>query len=331
MLALALALSLAAPADDGASWTAPAECPDLAAVQERVRAIAGRVPEDAELRVRARVSGPPWVVQLELARDGVGHERSIEASSCEALADIVAVVVAVALDPVRVASRVELGPAIEPARVVPPPSRPSIGMPATEDATGDPTVSSTAPAAAPKPVTRAVPMRLSLRIAGGGEVGATPKGTGGVELALSFTRRRFALELVGRYWIRRTTDVGGGTSLRTELGTVGLRGCWVGAVKRVRLYGCGGLETGDFVARAFDVGGARGDVHFPWLAVTLGGALAIRLVEPVSLWLGVDGAAHVLRPQAVLATEPPTVLYEVAPVGLRALGGLELRLFGRGR
>jgi hypothetical protein len=328
VLALALALSFAAPAATDASWQAPAECPDLAAVQARIRAIAGRVPGDEELRVRARVSGPPWVVRLELARDGVAHERTIAASSCDAVADVVAVVVAVALDPVRVATRVDVAAAPTPV-ALPSSSPPRAAVDAT--APPDATTAAVSPVAARKPVTRAVPMRLSLRVAAGGEVGATPRGTGGVELALAFTRGRFALELQGRYWIRRTTDVANGASLRTELGTVGLRGCWVGAVTRVRLSACGGLETGDFVARAFEVRGARDDVHFPWLAVTLGGGLAITIVEPVSFWLGIDGAAHVLRPQAVLDTDPATVLYEVAPVSLRVLGGLELRLFGRGR
>jgi hypothetical protein len=320
--ALVLVLAMIAAGEAALPWEAPAGCPDAAAVEERIRALAGRMPDAAELRMRARVQGPPWVVEVELARDEVVQVRTITADSCEAIADIVAVVVAVALDPVAVATRVDA-----PASAAPSPTlsreRATRSITMRERAT-----STTPSVAAPAPaLTRAVPMRLALRVAGGGEIGATPQGTGGVELALAWTRGRFALELQGRYWIRRRTAVANDAVLRTELGTVGVRGCYVGAVTRVRLSGCVGLETGDYVARAFGVRGGR-DAHFPWLAATLGGALAITLVEPVSLWLGLEGAAHIFRPRAVLATEPRTSLYHVAPAGLRVLAGLELRLFG---
>ena len=323
VLELALSLAIAGSPAGDVPWEAPAGCPDASAVERRIRALAGRVPDDDELRVRARVEGPPWVVEIELAHAGVVQTRTIVAESCDGIADVVAVVVAVALDPVSVATRVE-APAIvasPPASPRAEPRRPRGGR--DRSVTAAPVDSAPAPAR----VTRAVPMRLALRIASGGEVGATPRGTGGVEVALAWTRGRFALELGGRYWIRRRTALANEASLRTELGTVGVRGCFVGAVTRVRLAGCAGLETGDFVARAFGVRRGR-PAHFPWLAATLGGALSITLVEPVSLWLGLEGAAHVLRPQAVLDDAERTRLHHVAPAGLRALAGLELRLFG---
>jgi hypothetical protein len=324
VLGLALALVLAEPPATDPPW--PAGCPSRAAVDDRIRALAGRVPADEELRVRARVEGPPWVVDIELARDGITHTRRITAESCDAIANIVAVVVAVALDPVSVATRVEARPILGA-----PPAMPATARERESSAirSRESSVATTRSIASPSPaaVSRSVPMRLAMRVAAGGEVGATLRGTGGVELALAWTRGRFALELVGRYWIRRRNTLANVASLRTELGTVGVRGCGVGAVTRVRFSGCVGIETGDFVARAFDVRGGR-TAHFPWLAATLGGALAITLVEPVSLWVGLEGAAHVLRPQAVLDDAERTSLHHVAPAGLRALAGLELRLFG---
>jgi hypothetical protein len=325
VLAPAISLALAgAPA-----WEAPAGCPSVDALRDRIGALAGRVPDDTEMRVRARVDGPPWRVELELARDGAAQSRTFTAESCDALADVVAVVVAVALDPVHVAGRVEPratpAPVVAPQRLAPreaaprEPSAPTPSAPVVGTAVVPPDG-----AASPR---RWPPLRLALRVAGGGEIGATPRGTGGTELALSLAVGRLALEVQGRYWARRRSPIDGG-SLLVELGTVGARACGVGEVSRVRLSGCAGLETGAIAMRAFDVPAAAGR-RWPWLAATLGGSVAVALGGPVLLWLGLEGAAHVLRPRAVLATEPRTGVHHVAPAGFRALAGLELRLWGR--
>lgn len=330
VLSLALALLLVAPDDVTRSWEAPRGCPEAAEVARRVRALAGRVPGEGEVRVHARISGPPWSAEIELDRGGLKQTRTFSADTCDELANVVAVVVAVALDPVSVAVRVESDAGPRGPAEPPPTTLPTVPRKQTPTiALRLPAESDDVPTSAPAPrTTRVVPLRFALRIAGGGEIGATPRGTGGVEIAFAFTRGRFGLELQGRYWARRRSDVAAAASLRTELGTIGVRGCYVAPLSRVRLAGCVGLETGDYVVRAFEVPGGT-TKHFPWLAATLGGGLSITLVEPVSLWLGIEGAANIFRPQAQLRTEPRTTLYQVAPAGLRALVGLELRLFGR--
>jgi hypothetical protein len=91
------------------AWDAPAGCPDEAYVRASVeQLLAGGGPVPAHVDARARVergAGEQWRVRLTTVREGATGERVVESGSCRSLADATALIVALTIDPERVAAR----------------------------------------------------------------------------------------------------------------------------------------------------------------------------------------------------------------------------------
>jgi hypothetical protein len=108
-------LALAQPVEPGPAvvleWIAPSECPDSAYVKREIRRLlAGApAPETPPLRARVEVSREieeRWRVSLTTTgAQGTGH-RSLTAETCRALAGATALILALAVDPRRVAMNV---------------------------------------------------------------------------------------------------------------------------------------------------------------------------------------------------------------------------------
>jgi hypothetical protein len=91
------------------AWTAPEECPDIEYVEHEIgRLLAGAtMPIAPELRARAevrRVGASDWRVVLETESAEGGGRRTLTAESCRAAADATALILALAVDPARVAT-----------------------------------------------------------------------------------------------------------------------------------------------------------------------------------------------------------------------------------
>lgn len=313
----ALLVAIASP-----QWQAPSGCPDAEAVAQRLLALAGRVPDDAELYARAQVDGPPWRANIELERDGVRERRELAAQDCAGLVDAYAVVVAVAMDPLAVVRRAP--------RVFESPAPPRAPVPNATPAAEPASVAAPNPrvdAREPARPRRRVPQAFSLRAGSGVGFGGWRRASGGVELALGWTRGALGLELVGRYWIRRRDTLDRGGAITAELGTVGVRACWVGDRRRWSLSSCLGVEAGDFVIDGV-AAPARARVHFPWVAPLAGARASVLLRAPLWLWLGLEAAVPVVQPHAVLRAAEPVPVYRAGDPALRVLAGLELRLRG---
>lgn len=202
-------------------WSAPAECPDAHALAQRVELLAGRMPPDDELRARVEIDGPPWRAALTLERDGVAEQRVVEADDCDGLLDSLAVVIAVATDPIRVvAARERVFEAPHGERDAPR----STGTRVHADAR-------------PRAERRAAPVRarpgvashgLGLRAGAGVGIGGWDRAAGGVELALAWSRNALGVELVGRYWIRRRDALADRGAVAVELGTIAAQVCKIG-------------------------------------------------------------------------------------------------------
>src|SRR5688572_24184742 len=78
------------------SWVAPAECPSQAHVTRRTnQALSSETPVDFRANVlvtRERA----WIAHIALERRGVRETRRVEGESCAALADAVALIIALA-------------------------------------------------------------------------------------------------------------------------------------------------------------------------------------------------------------------------------------------
>jgi hypothetical protein len=325
-LLLAVGLAITPPSP---RWDAPTGCPDHATMLDRLLALAGRVPADTELHARAEVTGPPWHAVIELDRGGARERRELDARDCAGLLDAYAVVLAVAMDPLAVVQRKPLPfRSADTAIVVPidraaSPRDDASARPPPGDASDPlPTIGRADASNAARPRRRA--QTIGVRVGAGVGLGGWDRASGGVELAVAWTRGRLGLELVGRYWIRGRDALARGDAIEVELGTAAVRGCWVGGRRRWSLSGCLGIEAGDLVIHGVG-GAARERADFPWVAPLLGGRVAYRLRAPLWLWLGLEAAVPVTRAQATLRAAQPVPIYHAGSPAVRGLAGLELR------
>lgn len=90
------------------SWEAPEGCPSEAAVRSAVDQLLGEgPPPPVHMAARAvveRTADDRWLVHLTTVSDGTTGERVVDAASCPSLAKATALILALAIDPERVAA-----------------------------------------------------------------------------------------------------------------------------------------------------------------------------------------------------------------------------------
>lgn len=254
------------------SWTAPASCPDSQAVLEEVEGLAGAVPEDLGVSVAVTVEEDPWRAGLVLDLGEGPRSRRLEGESCTALAEAVAVVVAIAM--------AELEPPVSRVPVRP---RPTL-----------------------RPIRVRWPRHLTARVGLGGQGGAYPGGALQTRVAVGVRAGLWALE--GEVWFRGApgADVAG-ISFDSDGAGGAVRGCRELGLGRWFGFGCGVFELGAqrirsdqtdsmarwWVAPGVDLGLG---VRWPWgLELRAGSELRVPAVRP-RLRVDVDpGSVEILR------------------------------------
>lgn len=284
-------------ADDleGVTWEAPEGCPTEADVRSAVRQ--WLPPEGGvdlrTIHVEARVKSHATGFALDLSfesKSGSGHETLV-AVRCQTLADIVALKVALAADPVAALESTEATPERRRARV----------------ATASP------------------PTRFGARLAGGVGFGPLPGAGPAATLMASVVWQSARLELGAAYWFPKTAhfvelpNVGADLSLAAAL----LRACATPRLGAVEFPACAGLEIGDMRGTGFGVDTVT-TADRVWLAVVLGPAAAIPLSDQVFLWLEGDAVLSVVRPDGYGVRNLGTV-YSPEIGAARAWAGLEVR------
>lgn len=306
-------------------WSAPPECPDDAELERRVADAVERSDGSSMATAVVQRVEDRYVVDLVTEIDGEAQHKHLEATDCDGLADAVAVVVALTLDPAPDAPAAEGGDAatqqsIDAAAVTPEP-------PAVVDASSRRTRGVATP-----PPTDAAPERigdrfeLGLRIMGGYGSGLAPRGGGVVSTALSIGRDVWSVELEGRLWtprdIRSASGDFGATML---LGTVGVAGCLRPRTRVVEVPLCLGLEGGAARARGHDLLGAA-TVFYPWAAPLLRVGLRARIAAGVGFVAAVEAAVPIRRPVVAVGGSSP--LWSTPAVSARVLVGLQFRTPG---
>jgi hypothetical protein len=272
-------------------WEAPPACPSEAEVRDRIGAYLGRDEFDEtvdDVRVDARVAsmhGGAWALTVEVRVGEESVRRRIEAPRCADTRDAAALIIAVALDPLRV------------SRQAPPPWR----KPATTESPPSP------PAARPPPVTP-IPVPPSrrrwadVRVGGVMEVGAAPRVTGGVALEVALVGRRFRVGLVSRYLPPRTVrpfDRPSAAGVRVQTGVLGVRGCFVPSVGRIELPSCAQIDAGATRAEGVDLQISR-VTHRPWVTAAVGQEIVWHSRRGFGAWIAVDAAATLVAPRFVV-------------------------------
>jgi len=127
---LALVLLSSSPAGPSLRWEAPAGCPDRAYVWSRARRLIGTRepsgPMEGEAIVRRTLDGLTLTVDV-WTPSGRSH-KVVEADECRVLAEVTALMVALALEPTRVVAAIPVAAA--PPGLVPAPQAPEVIEPA---------------------------------------------------------------------------------------------------------------------------------------------------------------------------------------------------------
>jgi hypothetical protein len=292
LIAAAVAVARSASADDldGVSWEAPRACPTEADVRGAVRQW---LPSEGGVDLRtihvvARVKPHAVGFALDLSfesKSGSGHEMLV-AARCQTLADIVALKVALAADPVT-------------------------ALEATE--------------AKPERRRAPVPTRYAVRLAGGVGFGPLPGAGPAVLLMASIVWQDARLELGAGYWFPKTAHFVELPSVGADLSLVAAmaRACATPRLGTVELPACAGLEIGDMRVTGFGVETVK-TADRAWIAFVLGPAVAIPLSDQVFLWLEGDAVLAVVRPEGYGIRNLGT-LYRPEIGAARAWVGLEVR------
>jgi hypothetical protein len=332
------------------AWTTASAdaCPTRAQLIERVAAqgVAGQigdwVPErhdHAALAVEVEVDevGDRWRARLSLTDADGRSQRSFSAESCAALADATALIIAVTLDPVAVASLhasvqaggesqtepVEADPVEpEPVEAEPPEPEPAeLEAPSPDsDPPGDLTLSITPDAELEQRWPEGLRAGFSLHGGvGWGPMAALAAAIGG---RVSLFGARWRVEIGGRWATPRRIESNGAAGI-FDAWVVEGRGCFVPTVRRLEFPLCPGVELGSVRGRGVPPTSEPLDRSFLWVAPSLSQALSWAPVERVAIGIELGLVVPVTRGGFVVGD---STINGLALVGGRALLNLELRL-----
>jgi hypothetical protein len=282
-------------------WNAPDACPDDATLVRRVEEELAQPLAEARqqsLSISAHVAGDSsggFAAKLRFSGPNGVEERFLEHPDCAKLADAVALVMALAIDPERVKARQDAmapapfatGPSAAPSPVLPPSAPPPIPAPRPANETN--------PSTAAHSTRRAWVVELA--VLGFAGAGALPSVGPGLGIGASARAQHVELGLVGRYWFSSVQPVPGveDADVRVTLASFGLRGCAVPWLVTWQLSGCLGAELGDLW------GAGEGAVEQPRtrhaLLPSLSAGLALRYGrQRLVPFIGAEGSLALARP-----------------------------------
>jgi hypothetical protein len=275
LVALAPRPALAQSASFQLRWDAPVGCPDEGYVRTAIeQLLAGGPGSSARVEARAvvgRSETGQWRVRLATVREGATGERSLEAASCRSLADATALIVALTIDPARVAANRPATAA--DASTVPPEALDGGATPAS-DATVAPDSTVPAPDSGPSPPASSAstatvrpdaatpppvqpPVRdsrahLAVFASADGDVGSLPRPAYGFSIGAAVVFRTLRIEGYGSYWPFQTVRAQfPGDRINISLVTAGARGCFVPIRGIIDLGACSGVELGSEQGQGF--------------------------------------------------------------------------------
>jgi len=297
------------------TWSAPAECPQLNAVQAELQRLLGAETQagagtavDGRLALAAELR---FVLTLIVRSAGGEATRTLEGANCEALAQAGALVIALAIDPDAVAAHTAEAPADAPqdAALVAPPEQPT---PLTESAQAQAgrdqrTRDARARGATLSAGAEGAP-RSHLRVAGRmfahvvAEALAVPGLSAGFAAGAGVRLGVVDLTLEVLWTAPRGIDVVAPPNAGADFGlTAGrLRGCVALTGGLIELAPCLGFELGVLrgESRGVSAPSAGGAL---WAAPMIGAELRVFVHDLVAVTARLDVAAPLLRPAFVIA------------------------------
>ena len=315
------------------AWTGDPACDEQAFRASLDVLLAGVAPADAlAVTVAATRARGRWTLQLTLDEPGGRSTRRLHGPTCAAVSEAAAFVTAMVVDP-SLADRTVAPAAVDepapddtdrPTPDIPPPPEPSVPVaPPIIEPVSPPVTPELPPPAAATPPPRSGPQGF-VRLAGGFEALGMPAIGGQLHAAAGALGRRWRVEVRGAYRLPRRLAPPGDASATTRIGlwTLGAHGCGVLRPSVLEIPLCACLEAGQAFGSADGIPNPRSD-RIPWLAATVGAAIAWAPRRWLALWLGLDLAVPLLRGGFRIAGLGE--VHTIAPVAPRGALGLELR------
>ena len=303
-------------------WRAPAECPAGKTVEREVSRLLGGAPAALPLTAVAEVTHDDarWRVQLRTRSAENTGDRAIESDSCGELADATALVLAMAIDPARVAATRAAPVASAPDAGIDPLTSVKVTPPSTP-ATAPPTPAATEPPSAPP---RPPPPRKTFAIGPYllGDVGTLPNPGVGPALAFAWTPGALRIQLKALFFPANTARLPFSRGGTFELFGADASGCYEVLLGVFELGPCLGVELGALKGTGFGVNKQTPALAF-WAAPSVGGAFAWRIGSSFALRLELAALFPLQRPEFVL--DGVGVVHRPAAVLGRGGLGAEIR------
>ena len=330
VLSLLAAVQEPAPSDVAdVAWSAPPECPDREALLAALARRRGRPLAVGELTIDARIVGAPgrgYTLRLTLASAATRELREIRDPSCAVLTDAAALRAVIMLEsaPLVPAPGFELAPPDAP-----PPTAPAAPTPTPSPPTSTPAPIVLVPATpsnVPEDMSRGP--GLALRLLGGAELGATPKPTGAVGLAVGLLWPRARLELHATALAPRSESLSPG-QVQAGLFAGAAHGCGRLGRGALEFPLCLGLELGALRGAVRGLPGGRAAAGL-WGAAVLGPGLVWHASRRRGLGVGLQLVLAPVRPGFQQgAGDSARTLFTPSRASGRLWFGLELRLRDR--
>jgi hypothetical protein len=315
-LAIALCVPGAMASAPALHWSAPAGCPDASGVKARIEAIVGSALAatiDADVVVhRAEESRYAAEVRVRLHGGDVG-ERSLEEATCDLVADAVATILTMALDP----------RAQHP--VAPAPTSVSADRPSSLEAASRPSPSENVVASRPS---QRRPAGSEPRFAAGpvamvddGTLPSPALGAGGALAWYPVAPLRVEVTVVR--WLEQSATVEGQPFGGTfQLTSAHLRSCWSLVGRTVTIGPCAGVEAAHIDARGFH-STTVADGAATWWSPSAGALLHWTPLQAIGLAALGDVVLPVARPTFVIVSGGP--IHQAAFASLRGQIVAEVR------
>ncbi len=291
-------------------WSAPAECPDAAAVHAAIATLvpehpaADEVPPHARAQIERETND--FVLQLELVATSGKRSRELRAHACASLVDAVALEIALLIEAEREAAAA------------------TTTTPPTTTIVTDTTVRAPPPATPPR--------RPHWRLRAGALVGARVVENSFVAptLGVASVGRYWAAMLDVAYWIPGFVPLPGRTDegSRISLVAVTLSGCGRWSRGRFGVAGCGGVEAGAQIARGIGLDDSRTAAE-PSVAFVVTPQIEIAAHRLVTVSVGPWVRVAALRPG--VRVDGVGELHRAAPWSFGGALRLEIEIPGRKR
>ncbi|MBN1612707.1 MAG: hypothetical protein JW940_39150 [Polyangiaceae bacterium] len=301
------------------TWDAPAQCPQQAAVEERMAeltaSLAGKL-KPSRLRAEGRIEsiGERYRLTLVIHDGSAVGTRVIESDSCEDLGGAAAVTLGL-LVRVEQTSNARLSDSTLGGVAEQPPRKPASTKPRPRpESPAQPIVDQ-----GHEPTSRSQWDWL-LRVPRIGiDVGVFPRPSYGAGLALGLGHQGWRVLLGGTLWLPQSIPVPGfpGFSVETNRASLDLEGRRSWQVGRFEVGPCLIANLDGVVARGSGPGVVSRSRQVVWLSLGLGLGGAWRLQEHTSVTLNVGGRFSTSRPHLVIHSLPEVHRVRPAAVGAR--------------